>query len=212
MALNNFDNDTFVAFMDISGFKVLMNEGNDKAIKALNTFYQTGYDVLQQNRSAEGMFVSDSGVLFVREGGNPQEKLSSLLDVVKQINEKMLKNKNMLTTSIAYGHFKYSGKIEFAGIEKNAIYGGAYVDAFFDSEKGKPKIEPGQCRIIKKNFPENMSIDNARFISKETRNHFIFYWNLERESQIEDFEREYKNSYQRKYDGMLNALSNFISN
>ena len=45
MALEDFDGDTFVAFIDISGFKELMKQKN-RAWKALDKFYQAAYNNL----------------------------------------------------------------------------------------------------------------------------------------------------------------------
>ncbi len=110
MAINNFDGNTFVAYLDISGFKVLMKEDTEKAWRALDRFYQHGYDVLNENRQVEGLFISDCGVLFVRDCQNEVASISSLLSAIREINERLLNrrervNNFMLTTSIAYGHF-----------------------------------------------------------------------------------------------------------
>ena len=37
-------------------------------------------------------------------------------------------------------------------------------------------------------------------------NHFYFYWMREEPSEIEAFEKEYRDSYKLKFTGMLNAL------
>lgn len=233
MSIANFDGNTFVAFIDISGFKQLMRNER-RAWKAIDRLYQYGYNAIKENNqqndvSVEGLFVSDSGILFVRNRGNrnrencvdyenTKECLVVLLKVVKAINKKMLEHDFMLTTSIAYGHFKYQERIEFEGIEKNPLYGNAYVSAFLDNEKGKPKIQPGQCRIIRKNLPqdliqlmENRNNNNdgiLRMIQKRNNdtNHFYFYWMVEEPFEIEEFEKKYNDSYNLKYAGMLKAL------
>ena len=57
MPVQNFHGDTFVAFLDISGFKELMK--NDlNALNALNIFYQAGYNVLRDEPMIQGFFVS----------------------------------------------------------------------------------------------------------------------------------------------------------
>ena len=121
----------------------------------------------------------------------------------------MLSENYMLTTSIAFGHFNYQGKIEFEGIEKNPVYGGAYVKAFLDNETGTPKLQPGQCRVCKDNLPQINLDQFDRLIEKSPNSkHYNFYWNLDSELNIENFESKYKNSYSLKYSGMLNALKN----
>lgn len=208
MAIQDFSGQTFVAFLDISGFKELMKNDNE-ALAALSCLYSSGYEVLSEPNTVEGFFVSDSGILFVREGTN-QEKLSKILAAVKSINLKMLNDGYLLTTSISFGTFDYHGKLEFQGIEKNPIYGSAYVKAFLDNEKGTPKIQPGQCRILKNNLPEEIDNTTNNFpMLKERlpdRTHLYFYWNVPTIESIVEFEANYNNSYKLKYDGMLNAL------
>ncbi|SEG15919.1 hypothetical protein SAMN05421847_1577 [Halpernia humi] len=205
MPITDFHGDTFVAFTDISGFKELMK--NDAiALEALKHFYQTGFNVLRDVENVEGFFVSDCGILFSR-GGDVETKLANILDAISKINRKMIEKDYMLTTSISYGHFDYRGKIEFQGIEKNPIYGGAYVQSFLDNETGKPKIQPGQCRLLKKNLPE-VVIENIPLLVEKAndKQHLYYYWNLEDPDQIENFESRYRDSYSLKYTGMLTAL------
>ncbi len=207
MPIANFNGDTFVAFTDISGFKELMK--NDKnALESIKHFYQSGYDVLQDVGNVEGFFVSDCGILFARNG-SIEDKLRNILLAVERINKLMLSKNYMLTTSIAYGHFNYQGKIEFQGIEKNPIYGGAYVKAFLDNETGRPKLQPGQCRVCKDGLP-NIDISQFEKLLEIGRNpkHYNYYWNVETEAEIENFEQQYKDSYSLKYLGMINALKN----
>ena len=222
MPLNNYDGDTFVAFSDISGFKELMRNGK-KAWKALDRLYQCGYEILRNQSNecrVEGIFISDSGVLFARKNNqimfSTLESLKSLLQVIKRINARMRENDFMLTTSIAYGKFRYQERIEFEGIEKNPIYGNAYVSAFLDNENGKPEIQPGQCRIVRENLPSNITQaieqnqdnDIFRMIRKRGRDnkHFYYYWMVNGPVEIETFEQDYKDAYNLKYAGMLKAL------
>ncbi len=192
-----------------------------RAWETLDSLYKYGYDVIienQDNIRVEGLFVSDSGILFVRNCLDKKECLKVLLKIIRELNRKMLNHDFMLTTSIAYGHFKYQKRIEFEGIEKNPIYGNAYVSAFLDNEKRKQKIQPGQCCIVRKNFPqdliqsiedkENNNDEILRMIRKRDNdnNHFYFHWMREEPSEIKNFEKKYKDSYTLKYAGMLKAL------
>jgi hypothetical protein len=222
MPINNYDGDTFVAFLDISGFKELM-KNEKKAWKALDRLYQFGYNILQNqnnNSRVDGIFISDSGILFVRRinhnNSSTTDDLKSLLPKIKIINERMRENDFMLTTSIAYGRFKYQERIEFEGIGKNPIYGNAYVSAFLDNENGKPKVQPGQCRIIIENLPmeirvtleNNINDDILSFIKKREgdNRHYYFYWMVNTIGEIDRFEQRYKDAYNLKYAGMLQAL------
>lgn len=128
----------------------------------------------------------------------------------------MLDSDYMLTTSIAYGDFRFHEKIEFPGIGKNPVYGNAFVQAFSDNASGSPKIEPGFCRLVRNNLPaeinsglaNNLAHNLLTFLADrrgDTR-HIYFYWNVDDPVQIEDFERQYASAYSLKYAGMLKAL------
>ena len=217
MPVSSYNRDTFVAFLDISGFKELMRE--NKAYDALDIFYQKGYEAIgnQPNGNeykVNGIFVSDSAVLFV-EGNNPKidekKRLISLLSQIKKINEEMKKEGFMLTTSIAYGNFKYEKRIEVKHIGKDLIIGEAYISAFLDNEKWKPKIQPGQCRIVSKNLPDDVkaAIDNIdkrndldeevarvfKMIMKSNNGkHYYYYWMAKNKDDIERIKKAYKSA------------------
>lgn len=216
MPIQNFDGNTFVAFVDISGFKSLMLD-RVKAINALRQFYQTGFDLIQ-NQSAnrmkvEGFFISDCAVLFVRNGlNNHNIALEKLLNVIERLNRKMLENDLMLTTSICFGYLNYEGKFEISGTEKNQIFGDAYVEAFLDNEIAKPKLKPGECRIISNNLPDGvtqaLSLSTASNRIKPKGKYFYFYWMVNSPDGIDDFIQRYSDSYNLQYRGMLEALKN----
>lgn len=215
MPIKDYNGETFVAYIDISGFKVLMQQ--DKAIQAIDSFYSIGYHSLSgqnnNNLKVEGIFVSDCGILFVNKGetNTLEESLALLLNKIERINVEMLHRNYMLTTSIAFGHFSYHQRIEYLGIEKNPIYGNAYVKAFLDNENGRPKLEPGKCRILKDSL---LNLDLNRFPVfdkiKEEKNHLYFYWMVNQNSQIDNFESEYSDTYNLKFEGMIKALKNSV--
>jgi hypothetical protein len=208
MAINNFNGQTFVAFLDISGFKEFMKEEN-KAVEVLDKFYRAGFDVLSRSTRVEGLFVSDCGILFIRHQDDINVQLQAILSTVKSLNENMLQHDVMLTTSIAYGDFFYQNRMEISGSGKNFIYGEAYVKAYFDNENGKPKIQPGECRLLKSGHlinPDNnlLLLDKGKYL--------YYYWNVQNPEDIGEFRELYNNSYKRKYTGMLEALKKFNVN
>ncbi len=205
MPISNFEGETFVAFLDISGFKEMMKGDGSQAMNALDKLNTAGYDVLKYNRDVSGFFISDCGVLFVNNKYfDKKEKLKNILKVVKDINKKLIEDDIMTTTSISYGQFSYHNRIEFKGISKSPIYGNAYVTAFLDNENGTPKLEPGQCRIV---FKNNEDIEQYNILLLEKiRKHYYYYWMLENEEDVENFKKEYTNSYKLKYAGMLSSL------
>lgn len=209
MPINNYEGETFVAFLDISGFKEMMQNG--RAAEALNCFYNAGFRTVRNRNRVEGIFISDCGVLFVRNNQNNlnhADDLESIIEVIREINEIMIRNGFMLTTSIAYGDFKYQERIEFTGIQKNLIVGNAYLEAFLDNENGKPKIQPGQCRLLEKNLPNRLINERFRMVRKRNENdkHYYYYWMVSAPNEIDRFEEEYKDTYNLKYAGMLNVL------
>lgn len=198
--LNNFSDETFVAFIDICGFKAMMNE--NKAFYALDKFYQIGYDELQTCRDINGIFISDCGILYVTRDTSKEEKLEILLRIVKSINLKMLDANYMLTTNIAYGDFFYQERRGFNGISKNLMMGNAYVKAFLDSQ-AKPKIDVGECRILKDNIEEDF-FKNPHLCPRGK--YFYYYWNVEDPEKIDLFKKDYKDS---RYIGALQILKNY---
>jgi hypothetical protein len=211
MPISNYEGKTFVAFLDISGFKELMRR--ERAFEALDCLYNAGYRTLrnQNGNRVEGIFISDCGVLFVRNNQdrlNQADDLHSILEVIRRINEIMIRNDFMLTTSIAYGNFKYQERIEFEGMEKNLIVGNAYLEAFLDNENGNPKIQPGQCRLIETNLQDILNDERFRAVCKRSGNdkHYYYYWMVSTSHEIGRFENEYKDTYNLKYAGMLNVI------
>ena len=209
----SFNGTTFIAFIDISGFKELMKNENE-AGKALQKLYNTDYKIINRQDPIEiqGLFVSDCAVLFIEYpgGGNDINSLggiyglNALLNTIKEINKIMLDNNIMLTTSIAFGRLVYKDLRESERLSKNYIIGEGYLKAFFDNEKEKPKIQPGQCRIVDINIPQKIknkikepsdsSFDNVfRLIRKRNRdnNHYYFYWMVDDPNNIISFEKKY---------------------
>jgi len=208
MPLESYHGDTFVAFIDISGFKALMKD-RKRAYEALDKFYHIGYKALrlETNRNhpyrVDGIFISDCGILFSRLNGNDihgvdniRSALHNILIVIKNIFAEMIRNDLLITASIAYGKFDYEERIEFLGIEKNLMLGNAYLDAYLDNENGKPKLEPGQCRIILNTHLNDLweQIRNLNeypfnLIVKKSRDnkHLYFYWMLQNRQDIKRF-------------------------
>lgn len=199
--LNNFSGQTFVAFIDICGFKAMMSEEN-KASRALDKFYQIGYNELQACRDINGIFISDCGILYVTRDTSKEEKLEILLRIVKSINLKMLEADYMLTTNIAYGDFFYQERRGFNGISKNLMMGNAYVKAFLDSQ-AKPKIDVGECRILKEDIEEDF-FENPHLCPRGK--YFYYYWNVEDSEKIDLFKKDYKDS---RYIGALQVLKDY---
>jgi hypothetical protein len=232
MPICDFDEVTFVSFVDISGFKELMKNRNE-AESCLDWFYTESYkciNAINNNERSEsrleGLLISDCGIFIVRtrnQTGNQNHEghLKLILLLIRDINKKMLERNVMVTSSIAYGEFKFHNRYEGLHTIKAPIYGKAYVKAFFDNENGKPKIQPGQCRILKDNLPDRIKEilgctnhrDEILSLVKRRVNdvkRFYFYWMVNNPSEIDEFEKDYTNAYNLKYAGMLRALKRDI--
>jgi len=214
MPILNFSGNTFIAYIDINGFKILM-KNRDKAISTLQHFYRCGFNIidgqLSQENKIEGFFISDCAVLFVRDNNCANLiALKKLLDVIESLNKKMLEIDIMLTNSICYGYFSYEGKLEISGTEKNQIFGDAYVEAFLDNEAGNPRIKPGECRILIKNIPQELnytlSLNNEFSRIRKNGKHYYYFWMVNSNEEIEDFIKRYNDSYNLQFRGMLEAL------
>jgi hypothetical protein len=185
MPIENFFGDTFVAFSDIAGFKSMMKDGR-RGPDALDTLYSSGYRVITEQPAGrprvEGLFVSDCGILFVREDRDVFGRLESLLSAVEQLNRLCFERAVSLTTSVAWGMFSYHQRFEIPGIEKNPIYGNAYVAAYIDNQSDSPKMYPNECRIAKPNLPQEIAQSlgrrEGRFGSRcrEMDKYFYFEW------------------------------------
>lgn len=219
MPINNFSGSTFVAFVDIAGFKKHMKKPNS-AMEALHHFYSHGYNILRAQRQdaperVEGLFVTDCAVLFVRhDHADIPAQLHAVLSVVQSINREMLQHDLMLSTAIAYGHFDYTSRGEFVGIEKNLLHGDPYLEAYLEQSSGSPKLDPGQCRILHKRIPpDTLPLPNDdEYFSRvmPSHGHSYFYWMRNTTAEIEDFDRQYRDAKRlkgdEKYDGMRKAL------
>lgn len=185
MPINNFQGQTFVAFTDIVGFKSMMSDGN-RAPAALDVFYSSGYSVISQQSAngprVEGLFVSDCGILFVHGDQVSSERLIALLTAVEVLNRRCFEQAVSLTTAVAWGEFSYDERIEISGVQKTPVFGNAYVSAFIDNEAPIPKLFPTECRILKRNLPQdvlNLCTQKHGTIGsriRDARRHFYFDW------------------------------------
>jgi hypothetical protein len=183
MPMRDFMGQTFVAFTDIAGFKSMMKDAR-RGPEALDALYSAGYRVIADQGSdprVEGLFVSDCGILFAREM-SCIEQFEALLRVIEQLNRLCFERAVSLTTSVAWGDFSYHGRVEIPGIEKNPIYGNAYVAAFIDNESESPKMYANECRIARQNLPPKIGdLLEARRGPIDSRcraidRHFYFEW------------------------------------
>ncbi len=209
--VNSQERETYVAYLDISGFKKMMERGI-KAKKTLNKFYNTIHNVqsnLHVGRyqrdllEVDAIVVSDCAVLFSRNRDLFNDKvkgLRSILTFIQRVNIDLITSRHgpriITTCSIAYGKFEYKGRFEIRGIEKEFFIGWAYVKAFQDNEYGKTKIKPGQCRLLRTNMSFQKKLRKTRgsvfSVLRKGQKYYYFYWMLKNLTQLKDFNKEYK--------------------
>ena len=217
----DFEGNTFVGFMDISGFSQMVKRDEQSALDVLDQFYNSGFKALGKRSNSDpiikGIFVSDCGVLFARSNSNESDEIKALkkmLIIINTINTQLIKAKIMLTSSIAYGLFKYQKRNIILGkINKQFICGRPYLKAYLDnSNEANPKIRPGECRILIDNLPNDVkshidtSITNQsdRFDKPlQDSNHYYYYWMCNSANSID--------RYKSKYDSIYNGI-NLIDN
>ena len=186
--MNDFDGQTWVAFSDLCGLKAMYEEDAEKAAQALNKFYNTVYDLQYSNNSINSIVVSDCSVCWI-DRPDCTAGLSMLLEKLKSLHQRMLPD-HLIRTTIAYGHFKYEGRLEMPQIQKNMIIGGAYLDAYANNDK----IEHGSIVIVK--LPEGTDYGNLRMESEyknmlkgncPVEGFCEYFWSLSNKQNIERF-------------------------
>ena len=119
MSISSYEGNTFVAFLDISGFKQMMNS-KEKVHDVLNKFYSSlFYSVGDLNSVKDDIklniiAVSDCAVIFLSKGvhDNVDENqgLTKLLEFIRKVNGEFVEPHNnypfLTTCSIAYGDFE----------------------------------------------------------------------------------------------------------
>lgn len=235
MGIYNFEGETYVAFIDISGFKHMMND-KERVADVVYKFYQSGYNILKkylygdERKQAEiqGIFVSDCGILFINRNHQDfdidlekkRDSLNLLLNVIKEMNIRMIDIDVMLTTSIAYGSLKCTEKLEFKGISKNPFYGDAYLSAFLDNESHQIKIQPGECRIVIENLPNDLiskesklNYENFKLLKQgKKKTHYYFYWMLKEKSKMSEIDKKLSKLKDKWYKTIAKLIKAYLNN
>jgi hypothetical protein len=229
LPIEDFNGNTFVGFLDICGFKDMMTT-KGQAERSLDRFFTSVYQEVQSFRrrdpSIDCIAVSDCAVAFARTSSTSADQaqesfplikaqcLNSILIFVKNIAQKMIRSRVAIKGSIAYGSFQFQHRIEIPGVAKEMFVGNAYLDAYMDVEKGKPKLRPGEIRIKPRTEVEqilqNSGNDFGLFslIHPEKGNHY-FYWMLPSINRIDDFENELQDRYRRRYEGVISVIRRY---
>jgi hypothetical protein len=195
------------------------------ALKVLRRFFKIGYDKTNPqerhyDNQIQGLFVSDCCVLWtVESDSNKVILISLILKAIRDINKAVLddplmkREKIMLKTSVAYGEFEYIETQCHQLIQKELIFGDAYIRAFDDNSA---RLDPGLCRlVVDEKFPDaiksiiNGNENKGEFLRlvKKKGNKFYFFWNCDTSEDIDRFWTEFHNSKKVMYEKMYEALS-----
>lgn len=219
MPIRQYEGKTWVAFLDISGFKEIMKDLPD-AEHTLDKFYATIFNVTSNYNKGRNnlndtnpiipvgsLTVSDCAVVFIHNQDRPQDEirdLGLLLKFIFTANRKLIDYRNgpqiMTTCALAYGFFRYKDKIEIKYVEKNCFYGRPYVRAYLDNERLEKK--PGYCQVLMKDLslpdeprihiPEGSKNQFPFNLLKEDDDYYHFYWMLRDLNLLPEFERKYE--------------------
>jgi hypothetical protein len=217
--VEGYDGYTWVAFLDVSGFKREVGDDIALATGILDKFYQRMYDVcLKINRNNERMLLpimnvvaaSDCAVIFSRPpkrvrkhvptNDNNSEKtksLSSILNFVQRVNCLLIdaepRSSVLTTCTFAYGFFVYQDKRELSDMRKNCFLGAPYMEAYMDNER--LKSQPGYSRIMAKDpnlrLADLPETEPFSLLGEHT-DYWYFYWMLDSLNDLDDFEKEYQ--------------------
>lgn len=222
--LRSFEGNTWVAFLDISGFKQLMKNLHEAEItldKFYNTVYREVFRINHEfpfetytsgNAQISTVVVSDCAIIFVDNQTLLEDKVRDLhliLDVVKSINLELInpaqKPQIMTTCAIDYGHFKYSNRSTDVHTSRSFFYGPTYVKAYLGSEELSKT--PGFCRVLNADFviPDTVKTASPFNLLKKNGNRYDFYWMLTNAERLTTFKRTYDTLSQSIY-GQIKSL------
>jgi hypothetical protein len=206
--LRPFSGSTWIAFLDICGFKHILSHDNIRAREILNKFYNTVYKSTKlyhlntnvgQTKSLylNSIMVSDCAVIFIdnrRLKTNQTRDLNAMLWTISSINRKLISPVNgpqiLTTCAVCYGKFKYEKRDEDEHIDKSFFYGEGYLDAYSKSTELNEK--PGYVKVFKKDFQENIIYKRGTLrLLEELRDSYDFYWMTAHPKDIKHFKEEY---------------------
>lgn len=233
LSIENFDGETCVVFLDICGFRDMMDTPGE-AEKALDQFFNATYQEVDTSQERpykiDCVAVSDCAIAFARPNtpilNNPKwiqrqsvvsldgQRLNSILIFVGNVSRKMAHNDFAVKGSIAFGDFKFRRRIEIPGIDKAMFVGNAYLDAYRDVERGRPKLDVGEIRIkprtkIQEILRDASSFEECSRVDLENGDYY-YYWMLPSIGSKRDFKTDFRNQYRKRYAGRISILRKYV--
>lgn len=230
--VEDYHGETYVAFLDILGFKRKVRYRVASAARILGRFYETIFRVCLRVNSHRRLsdvniiVASDCAVIFARQDSSTNASsmeyridcLKTVLSFIRQVNQSLILSDSpspiLTTCSIAYGPFIYEDKKEFGSLRKNCFLGRPYLSAFQDNEELKAR--PGYCRLLRENLnlPSPLPTDDLFSFLKKTQKYYYFYWMLNTSNDLKNFRIDYNKARrirgQLKYEHIIHVLQEYV--
>jgi len=202
----SFNDETYVAFSDLCGFKAMM-ENREEAYKGLDYLFKNVYGLLRDKQSIKGLAVSDCVISWATD-----KRLQSVVDFVGALHKKMIHKRYLMRTTIAYGQFEFQDRIQLANLSKQMIWGGAYLAAYLVNDK----VSPGSIVFLNEQNASDTetSCCDWRWKRRSSKNGTLheYYWAVNSCEDIHRIKEARKlRKKQERYERLKELYSSLIS-
>lgn len=187
-----FEGTTFVAYSDLSGFRRMLEENSEQAYQALNHFYNTAYRRLDRNEYAgiAGIAVSDCIVSWSSNLDQTNiERAVMLFSFLKELHKGMIRRSYLVTSTVAWGQYRYQRRIELPRFRKGMLYGSAYINAYLANDQA----EVGAIVLLRQSCEINPAndLENCHFWEDTVKPEgWEYFWSVSEPGDIERIKEE----------------------
>ncbi|MEN6424026.1 MAG: hypothetical protein ABFE13_01585 [Phycisphaerales bacterium] len=169
-----FDGSTFVAFSDLSGFKSMLRGNAEQAYEALDCLYSAAYRCLDNRRSVAGLAVSDCVVSWATDiGSGISIQAEVMFEFLRELHRSVLDGSYLVTTTVAWGQHRYQRRIELPNLQKGALCGSAYINAYLRNRSA----ETGSIILLRNGCDWDPTTDGQMAAMwNRTRAGWEFFW------------------------------------
>lgn len=194
---------TYVVFSDLCGFKNLM-KNRRRAYNALDCLFNSVFQIQQNNSRMRALAVSDCVIAWVSEN-QTNAPLNHVIEYASALHRKMLEKKYLMTTTIAWGDFSYSDRLQLPNLSKAMFMGGAYLTAFLANDKASE----GSIVLLNKGREnsENPSFWADRWRKCKSPAGWEYFWSAFNPEQIRQIIKERKKAEGLKYEKLKEIYS-----
>jgi len=191
---------TYVAFSDLCGFKYILSRDTEAAYRVLNDFYNTIYMILnlRENQHISGLAVSDCAVCWLNNSCNNENKrkLNDLVSFLQSVHRAMIKNRYLVSSTIAWGPFKYEKRIKLENMDKQLFYGKNYVAAYLANSK----VDPGAIILLDEGIELPSKPEGENWVVSKKPKGWEYFWSIGSSEDIPKIIQERKESHKGKYE------------